>query len=95
MRGVGIGVGALALGVGAFSVARQEDSGARLGNGMFFGSLAVLMGAVVGWSFVKYPTEETAAMWSRDPGLSRLRSGAKIVLQPEIGFGTISLRASF
>lgn len=95
MRGTGIGVGALALGVGAFSVAREEDSGARLGKGMFFGSLGVLMGAVVGWSFVKYPTEEMAAMWSRDPGLSRLRSGAKIVLQPEIGLGTIGLRASF
>lgn len=95
MRGTGIGVGALALGVGAFSVAREEDSGARLGKGMFFGSLAVLMGAVVGWSFVKYPTEETAAMWSRDPGLSRLRLGAKIVFQPEIGLGTIGVRASF
>lgn len=95
MRTVGIGVGALSLAVGTFRVARAEDSGARLGNGMFFGSLAALMGAVVGWSFVKYPTEETASMWSRDPGLSRLRSEAKIVLQPDIGLGTIGLRATF
>ena len=96
MRWLGVGMATLFAALGTSSVIQAETPDARLFSGLFYGALFVESGFLVGWTFVKYPTEETAAIWSKDPGIERLRAPEpKVHIRPELGLGTIGFSASF
>jgi hypothetical protein len=96
IRGLGIGMGVLSVGGATAGIVAAKDKNGRFASVLLGGVGLAVSELTAGISFMKFPTEETAEIWAKDPSLQRMRRPpTKLEIHPEIGLGIIGVGGTF